>query len=95
LVVDVDSTVYNYTMGDNEPTSSLAAGTKGLEHMSGKGSRPRPYSVGQKQFESNWDIIFGNKKKLTKLSDSDQDQISKHHQETPQAKLTNQSQGQS
>lgn len=24
----------------------------------GKGSRPRPYSVDQKTFDSNWDTIF-------------------------------------
>ena len=26
--------------------------------MSGKGSKPRPYSVSQKEFASNWDKIF-------------------------------------
>lgn len=26
--------------------------------MSGKGSRPRPYSVDQKTFDTNWDRIF-------------------------------------
>ena len=26
--------------------------------MSGKGSKPRPYSVTQKQFANNWDKIF-------------------------------------
>ena len=26
--------------------------------MSGKGSKPRPYSVDQKTFSSNWDNIF-------------------------------------
>ena len=30
--------------------------------MSGKGSRPRPYSVDRKTFEANWDKIFGKKK---------------------------------
>lgn len=29
--------------------------------MSGKGSKPRPYSVDRKTFESNWDRIFGKK----------------------------------
>lgn len=29
----------------------------------GKGSRPRPYSVTQKTFESNWDAIFGKQDK--------------------------------
>ena len=28
-----------------------------------KGSRPRPFSVGQDQFGSNWDTIFGKKSK--------------------------------
>lgn len=36
--------------------------------MSGKGSRPRPFSVDQKTFDSNWDAIFGKKKQ----SDSEQ-----------------------
>jgi len=30
--------------------------------MSGKGSTPRPFSVTQNQFASNWDAIFGKKK---------------------------------
>lgn len=29
----------------------------------GKGSTPRPYSVDQETFASNWDRIFGKKKK--------------------------------
>lgn len=29
--------------------------------MAGKGSRPRPYSVPLKQFDSNWDSIFKKK----------------------------------
>ena len=32
----------------------------------GKGSKPRPLSVPRKQFEDNWDKIFG--KKLPKKS---------------------------
>ena len=31
--------------------------------MSGKGSKPRPFSVDRKTFESNWDKIFKSKKK--------------------------------
>jgi hypothetical protein len=31
--------------------------------MSGKGSKPRPYSVDQKTFDSNWNSIFNKKKK--------------------------------
>lgn len=32
-------------------------------HEAGKGDSPRPYSVDQKTFESNWDAIFGKKDK--------------------------------
>lgn len=30
--------------------------------MAGKGSKPRPLSVPRKQFDDNWDRIFGKKK---------------------------------
>ena len=48
----------------------------------GKGSKPRPFSVDQKTFDSNWDVIFSKKdhsveekstdKEITDLSDEDQ-----------------------
>ena len=31
--------------------------------MSGKGSKPRPFSVDQNTFENNWNNIFNSKKK--------------------------------
>lgn len=31
--------------------------------MSGKGSRPRPFSVSQQEFDTKFDTIFGNKPK--------------------------------
>ena len=31
--------------------------------MSGKGSKPRPFSVDRKTFEDNWDRIFNKKNK--------------------------------
>ncbi len=33
--------------------------------MSGKGSRPRPYSISQEEFSNNFDRIFRNKKEMT------------------------------
>jgi len=30
--------------------------------VSGKGSKPRPLSVPRKQFDENWERIFGKKK---------------------------------
>jgi hypothetical protein len=49
--------------------------------MSGKGSRPRPYSVDLNTFDNNWDKIFGKKskpedvktEKKSKLSKGDKD----------------------
>ena len=40
--------------------------------MSGKGSSPRPFSVDQKTFESNWDLIFNKNKnaQVAKLVDA-------------------------
>ena len=32
----------------------------------GKGSKPRPFSIPRKQFEDNWDKIFGKKKQVKK-----------------------------
>ncbi len=31
----------------------------------GKGSKPRPYSVSQKEFDDRWEMAFGKKKKDT------------------------------
>jgi hypothetical protein len=36
--------------------------TLGKKQMSGKGSKPRPLSVPRKQFDDNWERIFGKKK---------------------------------
>lgn len=35
--------------------------------MSGKGSRPRPFSVDRKTFENNWERIFGKKEKKSNI----------------------------
>lgn len=40
--------------------------------MSGKGSRPRPYSVTQDEYDNRWDAIFGKDKKTVQESDSEQ-----------------------
>ncbi len=32
----------------------------------GKGSRPRPFSVDQKTFDNNWNMIFNKNKKTDK-----------------------------
>ena len=38
--------------------------------MSGKGSAPRPLSVDQKTFETNWEAIFGRKNNTGEVRDS-------------------------
>ena len=44
--------------------------------MSGKGSKPRPYSVSQKQFANNWDNVFNKKNNLTQRMQSEADLFS-------------------
>jgi hypothetical protein len=39
----------------------------------GKGSRPRPYSVDQETFESNWELAFGKDKKTVPDNSNDTD----------------------
>jgi len=39
--------------------------------MSGKGSKPRPYSVDKKTFEKNWDKIFKKSQKTKKSKPKD------------------------
>lgn len=36
--------------------------------MSGKGSKPRPFSVDRKTFEVNWNKIFKKKKKTKNVA---------------------------
>jgi hypothetical protein len=44
--------------------------------MSGKGSRPRPYSVSQEEFGNNFDRIFSKNKMTPKVQESN-DEIGK------------------
>jgi len=37
--------------------------------MSGKGSRPRPFSVSQEEFANSFELIFGKKKKIFECGD--------------------------
>ena len=51
----------------------------------GKGSSPRPYSVSQDKFASNWDAIFGKDKKVQ--TDSEVDRVERNNEETQEVKL--------
>jgi hypothetical protein len=44
----------------------------------GKGSKPRPYSVDQKTFDTNWDSIFGKKDKPAEDKKSADEEIIDH-----------------
>ena len=37
----------------------------------GKGSRPRPFSVAQREYETRWDAIFGRDLKEEKIVDDE------------------------
>lgn len=41
----------------------------------GKGSKPRPFSVDQKTFDSNWDAIFGKKEDNTGVTQNEYQDI--------------------
>jgi|LakMenEpi03Aug12_release.lakeMendotaPanAssembly.Ray.scaffolds.fasta_scaffold1168099_2 hypothetical protein len=46
----------------------------------GKGSRPRPFSVSQQEFDNRWEAIFGNKDKSTE-DHSEDEKITDHSEE--------------
>lgn len=48
----------------------------------GKGSAPRPFSVDQDMFASNWDRIFGKKKKEVENDKEKQHEISQRQDDT-------------
>ena len=44
-----------------------------MAHEAGKGSRPRPFSVSQDEYDNRWDAIFGRdlREKEEKVVDAD------------------------
>ena len=44
----------------------------------GKGSRPRPFSVSQEEFDNRWENIFGKKNKSEEKENSSDDKITDH-----------------
>ncbi len=41
----------------------------------GKGSKPRPFSIAQREYETRWDAIFGRDLKEEKKQDSNNERI--------------------
>lgn len=44
----------------------------------GKGSRPRPFSVSQEEFDNRWENIFGKKNKSEETENSSDKEITDH-----------------
>jgi hypothetical protein len=47
----------------------------------GKGSKPRPFSVSQAEYDTRWDAIFSRD-----LKDESDDKVTRYNQETQEAK---------
>jgi hypothetical protein len=47
----------------------------------GKGSKPRPYSVSQVEYDTRWDAIFSRD-----LKDESDDKVTRNNQETQEVK---------
>ena len=54
----------------------------------GKGSKPRPFSVTQEEYDNRWNAIFG--KDLNQYDESEQDKITRSNEETQEAKRVSQ-----
>lgn len=50
----------------------------------GKGSKPRPFSVSQDEYDKRWDAIF--QRDLPKESDSEVEKVTRNNQETQEVK---------
>jgi hypothetical protein len=46
-----------------------------------KGSRPRPFSIDQKTFSSNWDKIFGHRDPVVEQDAQNEDEAFRYLQE--------------
>ena len=59
--------------------------------MSGKGSRPRPFSVTQAEYDARWDAIFGRDtaKSADNSADSEVHKPTRANQETQESEKTN------
>jgi hypothetical protein len=47
-----------------------------MAHEAGKGSKPRPFSVSQAEWDSRWDAIFSRDLKEEDKKETDQNKIS-------------------
>jgi hypothetical protein len=47
-----------------------------MAHEAGKGSKPRPFSVSQAEWDSRWDAIFSRDLKEEDKKETDKEQVS-------------------
>ena len=59
-----------------------------MAHEAGKGSRPRPFSIAQDEYEKRWDAIFGRDLKEDKNEEVD-DKVTRNNSETQYVKENN------
>ena len=52
----------------------------------GKGSKPRPFSVSQEEYDNRWDAIFQRDLPKKENSDSEVDKVTRNNQETQSVK---------
>ena len=62
--------VCNQNVAGSIPVSSTIIKEKAMSH-GGKGDTPRPYSVDQNTFTSNWEATFGKKKSQEEMIDEE------------------------
>lgn len=53
-----------------------------MAHEAGKGSRPRPFSVNQTEYDTRWDAIFGRDLKEKEEKDLDTETKDKYNTKT-------------
>ena len=56
-----------------------------MAHEAGKGSRPRPFSIAQDEYEKRWDAIFCRDLKEDKNEEVD-DKVTRNNSETQYVK---------
>ena len=55
-----------------------------MTHEAGKGSKQRPMTVSQHEYDNRWDAIFG--RDLKNESDSETDKVTRYNEETQEVK---------
>ena len=60
-----------------------------MAHEAGKGSRPRPFSIAQDEYEKRWDAIFGRDLEKENTNEEIDDKVTRNNSETQYVKENN------